>query len=1012
MNMLGGATNAVLFLATVVLSILNFVSLKKESPFRPTALWLQVLPLPLTIGMYWIVFNRAPVSPLYVYLLAGGLLLGLLMGALTKVYRKGPVLFLRRSKLYLFLWLLTVILTQGSVKAVGTAAAGAGTALMFLSLGMVLSQTLVTAAKAGGANRRAVAAAGSLLLLLTLLSPLITHAAPDPFVVSRDGAHAYYVLAKDAFAKKDKAAAMHYAQLVVQSTTSPGTKAKGYTVMWLVTGNSSYQGLAHTNILNSGQMKDIGGNREGVALLIGLGIIEDIEGWKYGGYGVPPDTNVITIDGVYAVANSQLPGLWKELKAKLGVAGIPALAGVIRVLDDLVAELADSRPVSSTAAAAAGAAASGILLVSSLLNLFATAATKASVPETVAAVGGSVAVAPSAGSGVNSTPTGPADGEVRVLKGSADGREYEVRYDAAQGQWINTERGTIVDLDRFEKWQQDIKQDREFTGEQMARLERREGGFDRSMDQFVADQKAQTDLFNQLKTASRIAIQHGMYRGGEPGDVTVKLRELMDQMREGKSPDPGEVERTLRVVRSRVSGQSADEASLSEVERQTSVLSSAIQAGAETYREVFTGRKADGSTSYKAMGVQVLTMALTGGLGEAMFHVGGSLYAVHDAVQDDSSVAWAVAGAMGQVLISKGISAGIGRLGGKSASAGSQKIVTADMSARAAHIKRTMAMADPAKRSEAILNTYRNGGMQRLGALEQAGLLSRAEVQELNRVVTRQVGEAVDQGIGRSVDQVQQRTGVKIKEVLVGDSGSSARGAVRSVITDADRTVVAVFDDASLQAYAKARGVSTDQAYRELTRELAEAQTRNVDQALRNVGLTADDVGYATYGGMGKGAGPADSYPAGFTRARQSVQGQTTVYRPDAGGAYKGIKTSGQTLVDQEVMNLTRYQGGQVADAAVYTAIPTSELQSIVGKQVEAAGKAASPKDAAKAMMRTQYAASRMGETLDPALVEVAQQLSRDPQSTSAVLSNAGMSGQEFVSRTTQSIKGYAETRI
>jgi len=53
-----------------------------------------------------------------------------------------------------------------------------------------------------------------------------------------------------------------------------------------------------------------------------------------------------------------------------------------------------------------------------------------------------------------------------------------------------------------------------------------------------------------------------------------------------------------------------------------------------------------------------------------------------------------------------------------------------------------------------------------------------------------------------------------------------------------------------------------------------------------------------------------------------------------------------------------------------------------------------------------------MGETLDPALVDVAQQLSRDPQSTATILQNAGMSGQEFVSRTTQGIKTYAETRI
>jgi hypothetical protein len=382
MSIIGGTTNLVLFAAMLVLWVFNFISLKKESRFAPLSVGLQVLPIPLTIAAYWVLFQRAPASPLYVYLLVAGLLLGLLMGALTRVYRRDGAVFCRRSRLYLVFWLLSLAVTQGSIKLVGTAAAGVGTAFMFYSLGMVLSQQLVTLTKAGAVNRRALAAAGVLLWLFLMVVPAVVYARTDPFQAARDAPSAYFLMAKDALARGDRATAIRYGRLVVSSTRSPGTQAKGHMVIWLAGGGERYADLARQGIINSGQLANVTGDRSGAAALIGLGIIRDIRNWRYQGYVIPPNANVIKIDGVFAVSSSQLPRLWEDLKAELGLSRLPA--ALLTFLDGLVNELANSEPVTATAAATSAAATSGILLISGLLNLFTASSPQLAVPGVVA----------------------------------------------------------------------------------------------------------------------------------------------------------------------------------------------------------------------------------------------------------------------------------------------------------------------------------------------------------------------------------------------------------------------------------------------------------------------------------------------------------------------------------------------------------------------------------------------------------------------------------------------------
>ncbi|MBS4031490.1 MAG: hypothetical protein KGZ63_08730 [Clostridiales bacterium] len=373
MSLFGSTLNVVLLVLTAVFSVFHFFSLRKEFALRRISGLLAVGPILLTIVVYCVIFKKAPMSPVFVYLLLAGVLVGLLFGAFTTVFVKENGVFGRRSRLYLFIWTVVLIATQGTVKMLGTASAGIGTAFMFFSLGMVIAQQFVLSTKAGTVKRKTIAVvSGVLFFMVVSVLPVTMGAQSNPFLAEKDGAHAYYLMAKDAFARGDFATAIEYGHRVVSSTRSPGTQAKGYMVIYLAGGGDQYGSLAHQGILNSGQLEGLSGEeRDGAAVLIGFGIMEDIEEWVNHGYVIPPDENIMAVEGAFAIANSQLPGVWEEFKNNLGLEGMPVLSGIVGVLDALVKELAESSPVGEGSAAASAAAASAILVISGLLNIFA-----------------------------------------------------------------------------------------------------------------------------------------------------------------------------------------------------------------------------------------------------------------------------------------------------------------------------------------------------------------------------------------------------------------------------------------------------------------------------------------------------------------------------------------------------------------------------------------------------------------------------------------------------------------
>ncbi|MRR10793.1 hypothetical protein EG831_12140, partial [bacterium] len=208
-------------------------------------------------------------------------------------------------------------------------------------------------------------------------------------------------------------------------------------------------------------------------------------------------------------------------------------------------------------------------------------------------------------------------------------------------------------------------------------------------------------------------------------------------------------------------------------------------------------------------------------------------------------------------------------------------------------IEAAAAAVDPRK----ITYLFKEGGRENLAQLEALGKITKAEAAVINRVMDQQVGDSIHTGMAEAVKNWDAAgTGVTLQRVVLGDSGSSAAAALgrtRSVLTDFDRTVVGVFDPKEVAEYAAQRGISPAEAYKQLNKQLTDSASEQI--ASRMPGrLTAADADVKLYSGIGQGAGPKDSYAAGFTGTRQAVQGNGTVFKPN--GASYG--TSGQAVVD------------------------------------------------------------------------------------------------------------------
>jgi len=340
--------------------------------------------------------------------------------------------------------------------------------------------------------------------------------------------------------------------------------------------------------------------------------------------------------------------------------------------------------------------------------------------------------------------------------------------------------------------------------------------------------------------------------------------------------------------------------------------------------------------------------------------------------------------------------------------------LTATEQARLTQFNEAVNSGDPRR----IAQVYQDGGMNELSNLQKQGAISAEAAQKANRILKTQVDESIRRGTRDAIIDTQNATQVRMEEVIVADSGSSARKAVNRLNTDADRTLIPRFNDSDLRKYAGRNNMSLEEAYDDLSRRFTESHSSNVDQALRSRGLSAEAVDYKSYNRIGSSSGQADSYAEGFTSSRQAGSGTAEVTRVNADGSIGGThQISGQSAVDANQLNRAHYSTSEVTDFP--SSFTPDEVPSVVQQQVKNISKNIDdPLSVAKSVGRAEKAANVASQSLnDPDLVRVAREIYENPGNMNNALTEYGFTDAAgnpdpsvFTQKGSKAIFDYAET--
>ena len=314
---------------------------------------------------------------------------------------------------------------------------------------------------------------------------------------------------------------------------------------------------------------------------------------------------------------------------------------------------------------------------------------------------------------------------------------------------------------------------------------------------------------------------------------------------------------------------------------------------------------------------------------------------------------------------------------------------------------------DPAEQARKVQEIYRDGGMDKLKKLQQAGGLSAKQAETLNTSITNTVNEAVDKSVRGTVGNFHKSTGVRVKEVIVADSGSSAAGGPRSIYTDADRTKIISFDPDDLKAYAAKHGVSEAKAYNDLSDKLMSQISRGVEKRLKRVGLTEDDVGYGSYKNLGSDAGgKGDAFPQSWTEQNTLKQCKAKSYAPDGQGGARSHDISGRQVVDEGQMIRQKYGNGQVGDAKK----TFGDSRAVLAQQAATINKAGASMDkVAKTVLRTGQETALRGRPLDPELLRISHLVKQNPQNINQILAANHLTEEAFRSWGRSAVNGANE---
>ncbi len=675
------------------------------------------------------------------------------------------------------------------------------------------------------------------------------------------------------------------------------------------------------------------------------------------------------------------------------------------------------------------------------------------------------------------------------------GRDHEYEWSPDDGGYINPETGGMLDPTLWEEYNSGLAANQAFNERQREKIAQRDTDFDRQVDKLLEREKQREILMKDLEALKK----SGYRLGPDGGRASVHADKLLVEARRGEPVSSKQVAAVKRFIRDREAGRTeveSDRQIASELD--LDIVKETFQGSVRTaitaknpdgtiswpamVTRIGIAIKTGGASEYVMIpaesgyivkdcmdqGASVGEAVATAGVVAVASAVAGKVIAGGLGVVAKGA-GWAARGAAkaaGKYLpatssaakqaakwLGKGVAGlgkefkQVGKFAKDGARAGAKKVglggtrMVAKQSARSTltltqkKLQQTFTKAVAEGDEQALIGLYKNGGMRKLAALERAGHMNATQVKAANTIMSRNMKQAIREGTESSVERFERKTGYKIKEVLLGDSGSSAKGTARSILTDYDRTVIASFDDDVLDEYARKKGLTIHHksvkkyaelnkmtpanarlhiAEKDLSKKFVETHSKEVGLSVqRKLGVNAaKDLDYAAYNGIGSGAGPTDSYPLGFTNARQSILGTGTRTYRAANGQLRTHVVSGDTIVDANAFKSDPYFKSAKMPAKLApapTRIVKEEMPALLKQQVQSAASHRDAKSLAKAVGRANYVAQRAKLKTNPGLSRVAKQIFDNPQKMKTILQQNGLSEVQFVTQSRQLINNLAD---
>ncbi len=360
----------------------RFIVMIRPFPIDAKATLRGLLTAPLTMVVYAVVLSASLITPIALYMLAGGAVLGLLFGLFTRVRFDGQAVTGKRASFYLILWAAAMFITQWLGTAVGNGGVSAGLTLMLLPLGMGAVQDIIVLLKASAARgRRPPAAATAVLLLALLVTGAVLGAAPARAAVTWPGEDWSRAAAIE-YNRNNHGLALQLAQTsenywgnIYNGDLKAQTQLVGYLASTKLQNGEAEVWLARARatlnrwFTEAGSVGDLPTMIDSmITRLTGQILLQ--RGTDY----VLRTGDVVYAQGLGAVYRQDIPELWARYGYLIEkYRNFPGVAALLASLEPVLQAMADSKPVGAIPAAAAALSVPVVMLGSTVLDMRALA---------------------------------------------------------------------------------------------------------------------------------------------------------------------------------------------------------------------------------------------------------------------------------------------------------------------------------------------------------------------------------------------------------------------------------------------------------------------------------------------------------------------------------------------------------------------------------------------------------------------------------------------------------------